>query len=150
MPPVHPESEPLPAAELIRVRRLLERMCLPSEDLSAASVQFWVERRGEEIVGCIGLERIGELGFLRSLAVEPSSQSHGAGRRLVEALLRAATEAKIRELWLLTTSARDYFAKWGFAVVARREVASAIQAHPQFTGHCPSSAHCMRLSLVTR
>ncbi len=137
----------MPPAEMGRVRRLLERVGLPSEDLSAASVQFWVERRGEEIVGCIGLERLGELGLLRSLAVEPAYRGHGAGQRLVERLLRAAGEAGIREVWLLTTRARDYFASLGFVAVPRSEVPREIQSHPQFTSVCPSSAQCMRFLL---
>ena len=51
----------------------------------------------------------------------------------------------LREVFLLTTSAADYFPRFGFVRLNRREVPSDIQASALFQA-CPRTAVAMRWS----
>ncbi|RLC71264.1 MAG: hypothetical protein DRI26_05505 [Chloroflexi bacterium] len=53
----------------------------------------------------------------------------------------------VREIYLLTTTARGFFKKLGFEDVARAEVPMEIQETTEFKDMCPSSASCMRLRI---
>jgi amino-acid N-acetyltransferase len=50
-------------------------------------------------------------------------------------------------LYLLTTTARDFFAALGWRVVDRREVPEVIKATAEYSRLCPDSATCMRLDV---
>ena len=63
---------PARPVDLVDVRALLERCRLPTEDLEHAHVEhFVVCRADEELVGVVGLEVLGKMALLRSLAVAP-------------------------------------------------------------------------------
>jgi amino-acid N-acetyltransferase len=74
------------------------------------------------------------------------------GRRVGELLTRDrlawAAEVGLRELWLLTTTAADYFPRFGFARADRAAAPDAVRASREFAEACPASAVAMRLSLT--
>jgi amino-acid N-acetyltransferase len=98
-------------------------------------------------VGVGGVEVHGTDGLLRSVVVERSLRGHGFGRALCEALEREARAAGVDTLYLLTTTAREFFADRGFVEVDRTDAPAAIQATSQFTDRCPTTAACLRKSL---
>jgi hypothetical protein len=53
-----------------------------------------------------------------------------------------------KEAWLLTTSAKSFFAANGLRPVERADIPSATAATSQFKGACPSSTKLMRLVLA--
>ena len=111
--PLIREAEPRDRAAILD---LLARSGLPVEDVAEQLASFWVcddPRRG--LAGTIGLERRGEVGLLRSLAVEPRLRGTGLARALCRTLAAQARAEGLRELWLLTTTAPGYFARIGFA-----------------------------------
>jgi amino-acid N-acetyltransferase len=120
---------------------------LPTDDLDDADVELYGSFAGGELVGMIGLQRCGGRGLLRSLAVAPAARSHGVAAALCRGLLDLAARRGLPELWLLTTSARDYFPRHGFAAVARDEAPQEIRATAQFSSLCPASAVVMRRAL---
>ncbi len=73
------------------------------------------------------------VGLLRSLAVDPSYRDHGVGQQLCDVVTSEARARALGELWLLTTTARDYFARLGFEVVEREHVVPQVRATAQFT-----------------
>jgi len=78
---------PATAADAGDIRGLLEASALPTADLTLElSRNFLLERDGPNLVSVGGLEPVGGDALLRSLAVAPSQQGRGAGRRMVEAL----------------------------------------------------------------
>ncbi len=82
--------------------------------------------------------------LLRSVAVDEGERGGGLGRLLTE---RAIGEADARELaavYLLTTTAEEYFTRFGFAVVAREQVPDSLRASVEFQSACPASATVMR------
>jgi amino-acid N-acetyltransferase len=123
---------------------LLEQASLPTADLDEpAAVQFWIAMAVDRLVGAIGLERHGTDGLLRSLVVAPDHRSRGVGHALVAALERDARLAGIGQLVLLTQTAKPYFERLGFEVVARDTVPGPVQASAEFRSLCPASAVCM-------
>ena len=70
--------------------------------------------------------------------------------RLVEVLLSRAAKAKIAEIYLLTTSAEDYFPRFGFTRTQRSVVPEGLKASAEFQGACPDTATVMSRTLGDR
>ena len=101
------------------------------------------------LVGVAGVERLERVGLLRSLAVAPDCRNAGLAHRLVMACEeRAKGLHGISDLYLLTTTAADYFLQRGYREVPRESVPGAVAAHPQFAGLCPASARCLAKNLI--
>ncbi|MCA1630059.1 MAG: GNAT family N-acetyltransferase, partial [Acidobacteria bacterium] len=96
----------------------------------------------------VGAERHGEVALLRSAAVAPDLRRSGLGSRLTAALIERARAEGAGEIALLTTTARDFFArKFGFAEAARADYEGRLAASPEWRLPRCSSAAFMRLSL---
>lgn len=138
-------------ADLTAVLGLLADCHLPIDDLTAASLSdFHVAEcttgtpgAPGELVAVAGLEKSGSRGFLRSLAVMPGRRRRGVGEALVSQSELAALVAGVREIYLLTPAAADFFRRLGYQELSRNVVPAAIAAHPQFQYLCPASATCL-------
>lgn len=135
---------PAQAADLPDIRALLQADKLPQEDLTPAHLaDFVVLRDGATLVAVAGLERHGADGLLRSVAVAPGRRGGGLGAGLVQAVEARARAAGIGALYLLTTTAADFFARRGYRRIERREAPAPLQASREFSALCPASATCM-------
>lgn len=136
--------QPAVAEDLGDVRRLLTSEGLPANDLeSQFPSAYVVARAGAELIAAAALERHGEVGLLRSVAVAARHRGSGLARALVEDRLRAAGAASLRRVYLLTTTAPEYFARLGFAPVSRASAPPELQRSSEFASVCPGSAICM-------
>jgi len=135
-----------PATEddLAAVAELLSASKLPLDGVEENLADFIVAEEGERISGVIGIERYGEAALLRSAAVSPDSRGHGLGSRLVEELLERATAGGIHDIYLLTTTAEEYFPRFGFKRSTRSQVPEAVRASREFQGACPDTAVVMK------
>jgi amino-acid N-acetyltransferase len=131
------------AADLNEVVDLLRESDLPTEDVSGIIADFWVARTGGDLVGTVALERYGEIGLLRSLAVTPTHRGCGLAARLCDHLMEWARKDGISDLYLLTTDADAYFERNGFVAIERNETPVEIRSTTQFTELCPDSAIVM-------
>ena len=86
-------------------------------------------------------------GLLRSLAVAPAARGLGLGASLVESLLSAARAQGLADVTLLTTTAADYFPRFGFRQIAREAAPLAVRESIEFREACPESAVVMTLAL---
>ena len=120
---------------------LVEGAGLPVEGLD--KTHLVVARDGGAIVGCAGVERAGEVALLRSVVVAPSHRRHRVGAALVADRIGWARANHVAALYLLTTDAADYFARFGFA-----RVASIPPALSQASLSTCASAAAMRLSFA--
>jgi len=127
------------------IASLLERQHLPLDGAVDHLPAFVVATRGGVIVGVGGLELHGEAALLRSLAV--ATPGEGLGSRLVRALLQQARAWRVDVVVLLTTTAADYFPRFGFVPVTRNDVPRVLHTSAEFQGACPASATVMRLDL---
>ena len=99
-------------------------------------------------MGVVGVEVYGSVGLLRSLAVEPSHRKSGLGVSLVSNAETWAAEQGVETLYLLTTTAAQFFARRGYEAVPRSEAPAAIAATAQFSDLCPASSTFMRKVLT--
>ena len=139
-------------ADLTAVERLLSASNLPLDGVKDNFSNFVVAEDDGEIAGAIGLEEFGAVALLRSAVVSPGHRGSGVGRRLVERLLEGAEVAGIEELYLLTTTADQYFPRFGFTRTTRSAVPNAVKASAEFQGACPDTAVVMtrRLGAAAR
>ncbi|WP_197383742.1 GNAT family N-acetyltransferase [Ralstonia pseudosolanacearum] len=98
---------------------------------------------------CAGLEVYGTDALLRSVTVTPALRNTGLGRALVGIAERDAVAIGVQRLFLLTTSAADYFSRIGYQLCDRSVAPLAVQTTSQFSGLCPSTAVCMSKELLT-
>jgi amino-acid N-acetyltransferase len=124
------------------VRSLLATSDLPTDDIDDPAVALFGAFEGEALAGVVGLQSCDGVGLLRSLAVAPQFRERGVARLLCEHVFESARA--MSSLWLLTTTATDYFTRHAFEVVPREEAPDAVRATAQFSSLCPSSAHVMR------
>jgi amino-acid N-acetyltransferase len=105
-----------------------------------------IEHNGA-IVGAAGIEIYGRLGLLRSVVVDPPSRGAGLAKSLLCDRLTWAESLSVEAVYLLTTSAADYFSRFGFGTIDRKSVPSQIQNSVEFRLVCPTSATVMCLPL---
>lgn len=129
------------------VETLLERNDLPTGDVRDEPGRFYVARADGDRVGVGGVEVHGTDGLLRSVVVERSARGQGIGSALVGSLESRASESGVGTLYLLTTTAAEFFAGLGYDEIERDRVPHAIRETTEFADLCPDSATCMRTSL---
>jgi len=114
---------------------------LPSDDISEGGRRFWraIDETGA-VIGYGGFEGSGADLLLRSVVVLPARRGSGLGRDLIDALLREAQGTGAKRVWLLTTSAADFFDRLGFERKDRADAPAVVTQSRQFTGLCPASA----------
>ena len=131
---------------------LLSAVGLPHEGVAEHLGGFLVARNPQgRLVGTVGLERHGDTGLLRSAAVAPEFQRSGLGSCLTAALLERAEKEGVEKVVLLTSTARDFFARrFGFSEAARADFDAQLAASREW--RLPRCAHavCMKLDLKGR
>ncbi len=111
------------AGDVSGIRALLEAGNLPTGDLSRASPRFIVAVDGaDRVVAAGALQCAGESALLRSVIVAPKLRGSGVGQRVVQELERIARTLQVKQLALLTLSARAFFERQGYRVIARAQV----------------------------
>ncbi len=131
--------------ELPRILELLEEADLPvvGVDHTESFLVACEQAEHGRLVGCIGLEVYGDVGLLRSLVVRPDTRGGGLGKLLVVRLLETARARGVSAMYLLTTTADEYFPRFGFEPIPREQADSRLRASEEFRGACPDSAVCM-------
>ncbi len=140
-----------PAApeDLEAVRLLVRDAKLPTDGIEEQFGDGWTVavRREGRIVAAAAMETYGACGLLRSVVVVPSLRGLGVGETLTKDRLAWARTRGLREVWLLTTTAADFFDRFGFVRVDRASAPPALAASTEFAVACPASAACLRLEL---
>jgi amino-acid N-acetyltransferase len=127
--------------------QLLEAARLPLAGLPENLDSFVVADLHGRVVAAAGLELYGESALLRSVVVDPECQGTGIGRRIVSEALELARGRGAAEVFLLTTTAEEWFPRFGFSREDRSRVPQAMLESAEFRGACPASAVLMRLRL---
>ena len=102
------------------------------------------EDRGQ-IIGCGALHLYGmHLAEIRSIAVTPGAKGKGAGRKLVEALMKEAERHKVSCVCLFTRIP-EFFGHMGFNVAQREDLPDKIYKD---CVHCPFLFACDEVAMV--
>lgn len=138
-------------ADLPALVALLASAGLPTADLRADHLaHFLLFRRRDTLVGAVGIDVAGRVGLLRSLVVAEPTRGAGIATMLLDAAERSASRRNIARLYLLTTSAAEFFARRGYARCARADAPAEVAAMPQFASLCPSSCEFMSKPMSAR
>lgn len=134
-----------------RIVALLRLNRLPTEDITALKLRhFLVCGSNEaELAGCVGIEVFDWAGLVRSLAVATLHRSRGLGSTALIEIEALARSAGLRQLYLLTNTAAEFFERRGYSPVDRAAVPKAIAACSEFTSLCPADATCMTKGLTS-
>lgn len=120
---------------------------LPPDGLRSHVATTLVARQNGQVVGSAALEVYPDRALLRSVAVAREVRGQGLGRELTDAAIRLAQDLRLPAIYLLTTTAEQYFPKFGFERIVRADVPDTVQSSIEFTLACPSSATVMRRAL---
>jgi amino-acid N-acetyltransferase len=131
------------AEDVDGVLALLEENQLATAGLALHIATTMVARDGGRVVGSAALETYADGMLLRSVSVTPTRQHQGLGRELMTAALQLASNLHGSAVYLLTTTADQYFPKFGFERIARTDVPASVQTSVEFTSACPSTATVM-------
>ncbi len=146
-PPVAaPRIRPATAADWPQIASLLRGADLPLDGAADHLGDFYVAAGDDgALAGVAGLERYGDAALLRSVVV--ATRGQGLGQWLVRHTLDAARARGIRQVVLLTTTAADFFPRFGFRRIARDAAPAAVQESQEFQGACPDTAVVMAVDL---
>lgn len=130
-----------------QIIRLLKDCELPTTDLSPDNSVFLGAFYNDELIGCIGLEQIGNSGLLRSLAVDKDYRGQKVGFELTKEVLTQALKKSYLEVYLLTTDAERFFIKAGFFKIVKEHAPKVVKETKQYSEICSDSAVVMKIDL---
>lgn len=137
------------AYEQAKVKEMLIANKLPVDDIADNTKLFMLTRKGK-LIGTGGLEMLGDVALIRSVSTDDSLRGQGLGKYVVDELEQFAIRAGMQTLYLVTTSADQFFSKLGYATVNRILLPTEILSHPQLTSVCPASAIVMNKQLASQ
>ena len=142
------EIIPAKADEISAIKKLLKECKLPIDDIAFEQQHFWISKYNNELIAVCGLEIMNELALLRSLAVKNLKRNSGLGTAIYEHTIEQARKIyNIHTLFLLTTTASNFFQKHGWKFIDRNNVPNPVQQTNEFKFICPKSAQCMKLEI---
>ena len=134
---------PASGGDLDAIKQLLVGSLLPSRDVGGAHQRFIMASESGRLIGCAGLQVAGQDGLVRSMAVHWTRRNAGLGSRLHERLLLEAAMAGVRTLYVVTSTAEDFFDGHGFRRIAAHAVPPELQASEEFTAFVPGGSTVM-------
>lgn len=134
-------------SHILLIKDILKELELPFTDIDNFIDNFLIAKADNEIVGNIGIEVYNSLAVLRSLGVKKKYQGLGIGHQLFISLKKSAYRLNISEIYLLTETAENFFAKYGFIRHHRNKVPQIIKQTNEFKTLCPATAVCMILRM---
>jgi amino-acid N-acetyltransferase len=106
---------------------------------------FIVLEKDDRIIGCGALHLYGvHLAEIRSITVDPASQSTGGGRRLVKALLAQAEKHKVSCVCLFTRIP-EFFSRLGFTTANHQDLPDKIHKDCY---QCPRLYRCDEIAMI--
>lgn len=141
---------PASGGDFDAIKRLLQGSLLPSRDVGEGRQRFIVASEAGRIIGCAGLQVAGEDGLVRSMAVHWTRRNAGLGSRLHQRLLLEAVLAGVKTLYVVTTTAEDFFGRHGFQKVEADAVPAELRASEEFTAFVPGGSTVMSRPVASR
>lgn len=144
---MEPKIRTASASDVGAIEAMLRSAALPTEGLAAivrrAPGDVVIAEADGAIVGAAALEAVGTDALLRSVVVRAEGRGTGVGRHMVAYLLAEADRRAYDGVYLLTTTAGDWFPRFGFSRVERQSVPKAIAETWEFKTGCADTAIAM-------
>lgn len=141
------QTRPARPSDLPAIEQLLQESGLPTAGVAEHLTGFVVVQEGDRVVASAGLEVYDRSALLRSVAVDPAYRNRGLAAGLVRGLLESGRGRGVAEVFLLTTTAADYFRRLGFTPIPRGDVPRTVQASREFKDGICETAQTMTLRL---
>ncbi|MBC7381203.1 MAG: GNAT family N-acetyltransferase [Burkholderiaceae bacterium] len=138
---------PATQADWPAIEALLLANKLPLDGAQAHLDTYLLAVSNGEVVGCAGAEIYGRVALMRSVAVAPGLHRQGIGKLLLDRLIHDAQRRDTVRLYLLTVTAPEYFAQYGFKRGKIEDAPQALRASAEFQGACPAWAAFMSRAL---
>jgi amino-acid N-acetyltransferase len=122
---------------------LLKKNNLPTEDLDPGKQLFVVEE-GDNVVATVAVEYNYNDALLRSLSVSEEKRKSGIGAELVEFIEGYVQKQGVQRIYLLTTTAADFFSKRGYTIIDRNNIPEFIKNTKEYSTICSSSSTLMK------
>lgn len=128
----------------LAVVALLEGANLPTDDLTDEHLEhFFFAGSSSAPSGLVGLELRGSDALLRSLVVSPDCRLSGAGTALVACAEEYARSLGAVSVYLLTTTAEEFFAHRGYGRIERGAAPDSIRSTREYSDICPATSALM-------
>ena len=95
----------------------------------AAGVEFWGYEEDGELLGIMGIQRLGEVDLIRHAYVLPASQGKGVGGALLAHLLGSATRPMLVGTWAAADWAIRFYRGHGFEQVSPERKDELLRAY---------------------
>jgi GNAT superfamily N-acetyltransferase len=105
---------------------------MPAAELDgelAAGVEFWGYEDGGELLGIMGIQRLGEVDLIRHAYVLPGSQGKGVGGALLEHLMQTAERPVLVGTWAAAEWAIRFYRGHGFEQVSPQRKDELLRAY---------------------
>jgi len=132
------------------IRDLVTSCGLPTDGVPDDAELFVVAHHAGGVIAVAGLELHEGDGLLRSVATAASLRGRGVASRLCDEIEQRACSLGARQLFLLTQTAEQFFAKRGYRCVERAAAPCGIASSREFTTLCPASSVLMVLDLQSK
>jgi amino-acid N-acetyltransferase len=134
--------------DLPEINRLLNSEQLPQVDPDEFTAYYFKSSNEKgQINGAIGLEIYGMYGLLRSLVVDKNFRNQGIANLLVNQVISISRDIRLKEVYLLTSTAENYFLKKEFKPADRKQAPEEIKACKEYSSICPSTSMLMKISI---
>jgi amino-acid N-acetyltransferase len=134
-------ATPLKPFERAALKAALVRAQLPVDDIDVPEHLFWRYETTDDVPGGFGgLELHGRDALLRSLVILPPLRSRGIGAAIAAHLETEAVSHGCTAVWLLTTTASEFFSRLGYEKCDRAKVPDGIRESREVVALCPASA----------
>ena len=107
-------------------------------NLAASCFSFVVEE-DDKVVATIAVEYDYNDALLRSLCVSQEKRNSGVGNELVSFIEEYVRQQGVQNIFLLTTTAADFFKKRGYTIIERSNVPKFIRNTKDYSVICASS-----------
>ncbi len=134
---------PAKPEEVSAILDLVHTVNLPRDGVEEALEHFWVARQDGQVVGTVGLEVYGDLRTVTLVGRHPGVAGPCSGTGVDDTALSYLMSRQFRVVYLLTTTAEQFFRRRDFLVVARTTVPGSVQQSVEFQSACPDTATCM-------
>lgn len=126
---------------------LLKKNNLPTEDIDTGTQLFVVEE-DDKVLATVAVEYDFNNALLRSLSVSAEKRKTGIGAELVSFIEDYVQKQGVRNIFLLTTTAADFFLKRGYGIIDRNNVPEFIKNTKEYSVICASSSTLMKKKLA--
>jgi GNAT superfamily N-acetyltransferase len=105
---------------------------MPADELDselAAGVIFWGYEENGELLGIMGIQRVGDVDLIRHAYVSPARQRAGIGGELLEQLASSARRRMLVGTWADAGWAIRFYERHGFELLSREEGAELLRRY---------------------